>query len=84
MKKVPMRKCIVSKEQFPKQELIRVVLTPEGNVELDLSGRKNGRGAYLRKDKAVIISAKEKALLNKSLKTKVPNEIYDELLKHVI
>ncbi|CAM3574434.1 RNase P modulator RnpM [Erysipelothrix urinaevulpis] len=83
MKKTPMRKCIVSREQFPKNELIRVVLTPDGEVELDLTGRKNGRGAYIQKNKEAILSAQSKGLLNKSLKSKVPNEIYEELLKHV-
>jgi len=83
MKKVPLRKCVVTKEQYPKQALIRVVLTPEKTVEVDLTGRANGRGAYLKKDKDVILQAQKKAVLNQSLKTKVPDEIYEELLKHV-
>lgn len=83
MKKQPMRKCIVTQEQHPKSDLIRVVLTPEGQVELDLDGRKNGRGAYLKRDKEVILRAKEKALLNRSLRTNVPVGIYEELEKYV-
>ena len=49
-RKVPLRTCVVSKEKCEKINLIRVVRTPEGNVELDLTGKKNGRGAYLKKD----------------------------------
>ena len=47
MKKIPMRSCIVTKEKLPKQELIRVVRTPEGNVIVDLTGKANGRGVYI-------------------------------------
>lgn len=83
MKKIPMRKCIVSQEMFPKSELIRVVLTPEGIVEIDPTGRKNGRGAYIKKDKETVLQAKAKGLLNRSLKTKVPNELYEELIQYV-
>ena len=83
MKKIPMRKCIVTQELFPKKELIRVVLTPEGTVEIDPSGRKNGRGAYIKRDKDIVLEAKSKGLLNRSLKTKVPNEVYEELVQYV-
>lgn len=49
MKKIPMRKCVVTQERFPKKELIRVVRTPEGQVEIDLTGKRNGHGAYMQK-----------------------------------
>ena len=49
MKKIPMRKCVVTQERFPKKELIRVVRTPEGQVEIDLTGKRNGLGAYMQK-----------------------------------
>lgn len=58
-KKVPMRTCVVTKEKFPKSELVRVLRTPEGNVILDLTLKANGRGAYLKKDKDVINKAKK-------------------------
>ena len=83
MKKIPLRKCVLTKEQLPKKDLIRVVLTPEKTIEVDVTGRTNGRGAYLKKDKEVILEAQKKAILNRSLKTKVPDEIYEELLKYV-
>ena len=49
MKKIPTRTCIITKEKLPKQELIRVVRTPEGSVVVDTTGKLNGRGAYLKK-----------------------------------
>lgn len=83
MRKIPLRKCIVSGEQLPKKDLIRIVLTTEGNVQLDLSGKVNGRGAYIKRDLDTVLEAKSKGLLNRSLRTKVPNEIYEELIQHV-
>ena len=50
VKKIPMRTCVVTKENLPKKELLRIVRTPEGTVEVDESGKKNGRGAYIKKD----------------------------------
>ena len=47
VKKIPTRSCVVTREKYPKGELIRVVRTPEGNVVIDLTGKQNGRGAYL-------------------------------------
>ena len=62
-KKIPMRKCVVSNERFPKGELLRVVRTPEGNIEVDTTGKKNGHGAYLKKDIEVLEILKRKAEL---------------------
>ena len=55
VRKIPMRTCVVTREKLPKAELIRVVRTPEGNVVIDESGKANGRGAYLKKDKEVFL-----------------------------
>ena len=52
-KKIPLRSCVVTREKLPKQELIRVVRTPEGSVIVDTTGKANGRGAYLKKDREV-------------------------------
>lgn len=79
-RKIPMRKCVVTQNKYPKNELIRVVFTPENTVEIDQSGKRNGRGAYLLLDKDVILQAKKGALLNRALKTAVPDEIYETLL----
>ena len=81
VKKIPMRTCVVTREQFPKMELIRVLRTPEGTVTIDTKGKANGRGAYLKKDKAVILKAQKTKVLDKILEVNVPDEIYQELLE---
>ena len=70
-KKIPMRTCVVTNEKYPKKELIRVVRTPEGNIIVDETGKANGRGAYLKKDKEVIKKAQEKKILERHLETKI-------------
>jgi predicted RNA-binding protein YlxR (DUF448 family) len=76
-----MRKCVITNERFPKNELIRVVRTPEGEIVVDPTGRKNGHGAYLRKDLEVIATARKKKTLNRILETEIPDSVYDELEK---
>lgn len=83
MKKVPMRKCIITNEQFPKNELIRIVLTPENTIEIDETGRKNGRGAYVCKNKEVIEKAMKTKALDRAFKTKIEDSVYEELLNYV-
>lgn len=79
MKKIPMRKCVATNERFPKNELIRIVKTPEGKIEIDSSGKKNGRGAYLKLSPEVIDLAKRKKALDKALEAVIPDDIYEEL-----
>lgn len=81
VKKIPMRSCLVTRERLPKQELIRVVRTPEGNVVVDTTGKVNGRGAYLKKDLAVFEKAEKSKILNKQLEVEVPASIFEELKK---
>jgi predicted RNA-binding protein YlxR (DUF448 family) len=78
-RKIPMRKCIITNERFPKKELIRVVRTPENEVVVDLTGKLNGRGAYLKKDKEVFALARSNNLLAKQLECEVKETVYDEL-----
>lgn len=78
--KVPLRKCVVSNQQLPKNELIRIVKNKEGIVKVDLTGKLNGRGAYLKKDKKVIEKAIKTKKLDRHLETSIPEEIYNELL----
>lgn len=80
-KKIPMRSCVVTREKLPKQELVRVVRTPEGNVIVDPTLKANGRGAYLKKDLEVFEKARKSKVLNKILEVEVPDEIYGELKK---
>lgn len=83
IKKIPMRTCVITKEKLPKQDLIRVVRTPEGNVIVDLTGKANGRGAYLKKDLETIEKAKNSKLLSKHLEVEIPDEIYEELKENI-
>ncbi|MBR2587875.1 MAG: YlxR family protein [Bacilli bacterium] len=79
-KKIPMRMCVVTKEKYPKKELIRIVKTENGII-VDESGKINGHGAYLKKDKEVFEKAKKSKILNKVLETEINNEVFDELEK---
>ena len=79
VKKIPMRTCVVTHEKLPKRELIRVVRTPEQEVIIDLNGKANGRGAYLKKDVEVFEKAKKNKVLNKQLEIEVPDEIFEQL-----
>ncbi len=81
-KKIPMRTCVITHEKYPKKELIRIVRTPEGKVEIDLTGKANGRGAYLKKDKEVIEKARKNKILEKHLEIKIEDNIYDELISN--
>ena len=80
MKKIPMRTCVVSREKLPKSELIRVVKTDSG-VIVDLTGKVNGHGVYLKKDKEVFDKAKKTKILNKLLETTVEESVFEELNK---
>lgn len=79
MKKIPMRTCVISHEKCEKKDLIRVVRTPEKNVIVDITGKSNGRGAYLKKDLAVIEKAEKTKALDRILEVSVEKQIYDEL-----
>lgn len=83
IKKIPMRSCVITREKLPKQELVRVVRTPEGSVIVDVTGRANGRGAYLKRDLNVIEKAYNSRVLNKILEVDVPDSVFDELRKMV-
>ena len=80
-RKIPLRTCVVTKENLPKQELLRVVRTPDKNVVVDLSGKINGRGAYIKKDIAVLEKAIKSKILEKRLEVKIEDEVYEEIKK---
>ncbi len=82
-KKIPMRRCVATHEQLPKKELLRIVRTPEGNLEVDVTGRANGRGAYLKKDIAAVEVAMKNKALEKSLEVKIPDEFYDTIKSYI-
>ncbi|GGB30619.1 DUF448 domain-containing protein [Virgibacillus dakarensis] len=78
-RKIPQRKCIVTNEMRPKKELIRIVRTKEGDVFVDETGKKNGRGAYLSKDREVIDKAEKTGALNRQFNAEIEPAIYEEL-----
>lgn len=84
VKKIPMRSCVVTREKCEKRDLIRIVRTPEGEVKIDLNGKMNGRGAYIKKDVSVVDKAKKSKVLERHLEVNVPDTIYDELKKLLV
>lgn len=79
-KKIPERRCIGCGETKPKPELIRVVRSPEGEVSLDLTGKKSGRGAYLCRSSACLKRALKSRQLARNLDCEIPDGIGDELI----
>ncbi|MEJ6348526.1 YlxR family protein [Holzapfeliella sp. He02] len=82
-RKIPMRRDLLTNEMVPKKELVRVVLDKEGNLSIDPTGKKPGRGAYVSLKPDIIQTAKDKQVLNQSLKVKVDDAFYDELFEYV-
>lgn len=83
MKKIPLRSCIVTMEKLEKKDLIRVVRNKNNEVFIDLSGKANGRGAYLKKDISVILKCRDNKILDKRLEITIPDSIYEELINMV-
>ena len=81
MKKVPLRQCIGCGEMKGKKEMMRVIKTAEGDISLDITGKKNGRGAYLCKQADCLKKARKKKGLERSFKMSIPDEVYDSLEK---
>ena len=79
MKKIPLRRCIVTKEQLPKKELLRIVKSKDGTVTVDVTGKANGRGAYIKKDLEVLKTAIDKKILEKVLETSIDDTIYNQI-----
>ena len=79
VKKTPLRKCTGCGEMKPKKELVRVVRSPEGEVSLDLTGRKPGRGAYLCPSPSCLQIARKARRLEKSFSCPIPPEVYDRM-----
>ena len=80
-RKIPMRSCVVTREKLPKQELLRIVKTTDGMVLGDVSGKINGRGAYIKKDIAVLEKAIKSKVLERQLETTISDEVYEEIRK---
>ena len=80
-KKIPMRSCVVTREKLPKGELLRIVKTTDGNVVADISGKINGRGAYIKKDIEVLDKAIKSKILERQLETTISLDVYEEIRK---
>lgn len=79
VKKVPLRKCIGCNEMKNKKEMIRVLKTTDNEIVLDVTGKKNGRGAYLCFSKECLKNAMKNRGLERSLKMPIPQEVYESL-----
>ena len=79
-KKIPMRTCIACKQEKPKRELIRVVKYGE-EISLDLTGKANGRGAYVCNDPECIAKLKKNKLINRAFSCQVSEETYDKIME---
>ena len=80
-RKIPMRSCVVTREKLPKSELLRIVRTTDSEVVADISGKVNGRGAYIKKDIAVLEKAKKSKILDRILETTISDSVYEEIKK---
>lgn len=83
VKKIPIRMCNGCMEMNPKKEMIRIVKSPEGEVSVDLTGKKSGRGAYICKDLSCLEKAFKNKRLNKNLETNIDENIYEALKEEV-
>ncbi|MBQ7224603.1 MAG: YlxR family protein [Clostridia bacterium] len=80
-KKTPQRMCIACKEMHDKSDLIRIVKSAEGQISLDFTGKKNGRGAYVCAKKECIEKVKKGKMLSRAFKMAVDESVYDDLIK---
>lgn len=82
-KKIPLRKCLATNEMFPKKDLIRVVRTTSNEVIVDVSGKINGRGAYISRSLDALEKAKKSNCLGRALEIEIPSEVYEKIQKLV-
>ena len=81
IKKVPMRTCVVTKEKYPKKDLLRIVRTPSGEIKADITGKLNGHGAYIKKDVETLDKAIKTKALEHYLECEITSSVYDEIRK---
>ncbi|MBQ6148025.1 MAG: YlxR family protein [Oscillospiraceae bacterium] len=82
-KKIPQRMCLGCREHKPKKELVRVVRSPEGEISVDLTGRKNGRGAYVCKSVECLKRARKIRSISKALDCEISDEVFEQLLVEI-
>ena len=84
VKKIPLRKCVVTQERLPKKDLLRIVRNNEGEVMVDLSGKANGRGAYIKNEVEVLDKAINTKSLERALECEIPAAVYDRIRKIIV
>ena len=82
-KKIPMRQCLGCREMKPKKELIRVVRSPEGQIDLDFKGKANGRGAYVCPNGDCLKKLRKARALERAFSARIPEEVYDRLAQQM-
>lgn len=82
-KQIPLRQCVGCREMKPKTELVRIIKTPEDEICLDKTGRKNGRGAYICPNQSCLDKAVKSKALSRSLKTEIPEDIYQAIAEEM-
>lgn len=82
-KKIPLRRCTGCNESKPKKELVRVVRSPEGEISMDLVGKKPGRGAYLCLNVQCLAKARKAKRLERALETEIPAEVYENIEQQI-
>ncbi len=82
-KKIPLRKCIGCGEMKPKKELIRVVKNSDGEISIDLTGKKAGRGAYICHSKDCLLKAKKQKRLERSFECEIHESVYEDMLNEL-
>ncbi|MEI6578145.1 MAG: YlxR family protein [Eubacteriales bacterium] len=82
-RKLPLRKCMGCNEMKPKKELVRVVKSPEGEISLDLKGRKPGRGAYVCHDMSCLVKARKTKRFERIFECQIPEEVYELMEKEL-
>lgn len=82
-KKIPMRQCVGCREMKNKKEMLRIIISSENEILLDTTGKKNGRGAYICPDRECLAQAIKNKGLERSLKTAIPGEVIEHLVKEM-
>ena len=82
-KRIPERRCVGGGEHFPKSELVRVLRTPEGEVVLDLTGKKSGRGAYICRKATCLKKAAKSKRIETSLECTIPEDVYQRMEEEI-
>lgn len=82
-RKIPLRKCLGCNEQKDKRELIRVVKTKDGDISLDLTGKANGRGAYICKNMSCYETARKRKAIERALQCSISEELYEKMHKEL-